>query len=69
MDAMHHVMAYEYAESQFPGLQGHIVFRPMRTSDGFVAVAPVSEGNFKALARAAGRPEWTTDQRFADRKT
>ncbi|MEM7405072.1 MAG: CoA transferase [Pseudomonadota bacterium] len=68
MDTMHTLMSYEYAESQFPGLQPPIVFRPLVTRDGFLAIAPVSQGNFAALGRAAGRDDWMRDPRFATRE-
>jgi CoA:oxalate CoA-transferase len=67
MDTMHNLMAYEYADAQFPARQGPIVFKPMQTRDGFVAIAPVSQANFAALARAANHPEWMQDERFAAR--
>lgn len=68
MDTMHALMSYEYTESQFPGLQPPIVFRPLVTRDGFLAIAPVSQGNFAALGRAAGRDDWMQDPRFATRE-
>jgi CoA:oxalate CoA-transferase len=66
IDAMYTAMAYEYAAAQFPGSKP-ITFRPMRTRDGFIAIAPVSQGNFEALARAAGHAHWMADERFATR--
>lgn len=67
MDTMHNVMAYEYADSQFENTQGPIVFRPMPTRDGFLVIAPVTEANFDALAKAAEHPEWLVDERFTTR--
>ena len=67
MDTMHHAMSFEYVDAQFPG-QAPPVFRPMRTRDGFLAIAPVSEPNFRALVRAAARSEWLEDARFARRE-
>ena len=67
MDTMHNAMCYEYAEAQFPGMQGPMVFKPLRTRDGFLVVAPVSQANFAALSVAAGHPEWLEDARFAHR--
>ncbi|MBT6273368.1 MAG: CoA transferase, partial [Chromatiales bacterium] len=67
MDSMHTVMSYEYAAAQFPSDQGPIVFRPMQTLDGFLAIAPVSQANFAALARAAGHEQWLEDPRFSAR--
>ena len=66
MDTVHNAMGYEYVDAQFPG-QTTPTFRPMRTLDGFISMAPVSEGNFKALTRAANSPEWLEDPRFVNR--
>ena len=38
---------------------------PLRTTDGYVVVPPVSGANWHALARATGHPEWIDDPRFA----
>lgn len=65
MDAMMSMLVYECQEAQFPAERRRPVYEPMRTKDEFVLVAPVSQKNFEALARAVGRPEWTADPRFA----
>ena len=67
MDTVHNAMGYEYVDAQFPG-QTTPTFRPMRTLDGFISMAPVSEGNFKSLTRAANRPDWLEDPRFVTRE-
>lgn len=67
MDAMHNAMSYEYVDSQFPGFPPP-TFKPMRTVDGFLAIAPVTEANFHALCRASDHPEWLEDPRFANRE-
>lgn len=41
------------------------LFGPVETSDGYVMVAVASEKTFQGLVRAAGRPEWIGDSRFA----
>jgi CoA:oxalate CoA-transferase len=41
------------------------MFGPVETADGYVMVAIASEKTFQGLVRAAGRPEWITDTRFA----
>lgn len=68
MDAMHNMLAYEYQAAQIEAPERPIVFSPLRTSDGFVMVAPVSPANFKGLADAAGRPDLLEDARFAEPK-
>ncbi len=41
------------------------MFGPVETADGYVMVAIASEKTFQGLVRAAGRPEWIGDARFA----
>lgn len=41
------------------------LFGPVATADGFINVAVASERTFQGMARAAGRPDWLTDPRFA----
>jgi CoA:oxalate CoA-transferase len=40
--------------------------RPVPTSDGFIILTIVSDQNWRAVARAIGRPELGTDPRFVD---
>lgn len=65
LDAMLGMLAYEVAEAQVPQPQRRPIYRPTRARDGFLIVMPVSPANFSDMARAAGRPDWTTDARFA----
>lgn len=37
---------------------------PLKTTDGYVVVPPISGANWNALARATGHPEWIDDPRF-----
>jgi len=41
------------------------MFGPVETADGYVMVAIASEKTFQGLVRAAGRPQWVGDSRFA----
>jgi crotonobetainyl-CoA:carnitine CoA-transferase CaiB-like acyl-CoA transferase len=41
------------------------MFGPVETADGYVMAAIASEKTFQGLVRAAGRPEWVDDPRFA----
>ena len=41
------------------------MFGPVATANGYVMVAIASEKTFQGLVRAAGRPEWVADSRFA----
>ena len=65
IDAMHNLVAWELQASQVDNPVDPIVFEPVRTADGFLMTAPVSQANFKALATAIGREDWLTDKRFA----
>lgn len=64
IDSMHNLVAFELQASQVEEPEEPIVFEPVRTADGFLMTAPVSQANFAALARAIGREEWLDDDRF-----
>jgi CoA:oxalate CoA-transferase len=66
IDAIHNMMAYEYQAAQVENPAKVPVFAPIRASDGFLMVAPVSPANFAALARAIGREDLIEDPRFAE---
>lgn len=59
------MMTYEVAAAQFPPGYVRKGYRAVRTTDGYVMVAAVTERNFEALARAIDRPDLLTDPRFA----
>jgi len=64
IDSMLNMLIYETQEAQFQTGAGRPLYQPLRTTDGFVMVAPVNQKNFIALAHAIGRPEWLEDARF-----
>jgi crotonobetainyl-CoA:carnitine CoA-transferase CaiB-like acyl-CoA transferase len=56
----------EIQRAQFPlPPPGRPMFGPIETRDGYIMLAVASERTFADLARAAGRPDWLTDARFA----
>ncbi|CAH1655194.1 MULTISPECIES: CoA transferase [unclassified Chelatococcus] len=65
IDSMLNMLVYEMQEAQFQSDQRRPLYQPLRTSDGFVMIAPVNQKNFENLAAAAGRPEWRDDPRFS----
>jgi len=65
MDAMLGLLVYECQEAQFPAERRRPLYQPTKAKDGFLLIAPVSQNNFEALARATGHPEWVRDPRFA----
>jgi crotonobetainyl-CoA:carnitine CoA-transferase CaiB-like acyl-CoA transferase len=65
MDGMINLLVYEVQDAQFPPQHPRHLYQPVRASDGFVMIAPMTEPNFGALADAAGHPEWKADPRFA----
>jgi crotonobetainyl-CoA:carnitine CoA-transferase CaiB-like acyl-CoA transferase len=65
MDAMLGMLAYEVAEAQEPLQQPRPLYQATRAKDGLLMVAPISQGNFEDMARAAGREDLLTDPRFA----
>lgn len=65
MDAMLGMLGYEVAEAQAPVMKQRPLYQATRAMDGFVVLAPVTQANFEAMARAAGHAEWIADARFA----
>jgi len=65
MDAMLGMLAYEVAEAQAPVSRPRLLYQATRAKDGFLITAPITQGNFEAMARAAGHEDWLRDTRFA----
>jgi CoA:oxalate CoA-transferase len=65
LDAMVGLLVYECQEAQFPVDRRRPLYQPTQAKDGFLLIAPVSQNNFEALARATNHPEWIADDRFA----
>ena len=68
LEAMLSLVAIQIQEAQAPVPVAPKVFRPTRTSDGFVIVPLVSPRNYLALYPAIGRADWCTDPAFASRR-
>jgi len=67
LETMLSLTAGEVQAAQFPvPPPGRPMFGPVRTADGYVMPAVASERTFQGLCRAAGRPDWIADPRFAD---
>ena len=64
LEAMVGMLVYETQTAQFPGDPRRPLYKPLRTSDGFIMVAPTSPRNFEQLTEAVGHPEWQQDPRF-----
>ncbi|HUD93453.1 CaiB/BaiF CoA-transferase family protein [Sphingobium sp.] len=64
LEAMVGMLVFEAQEAQFPGGTRRPLYSPLRTSDGFIMVAPTSPRNFEQLTDAVGHPEWRDDPRF-----
>lgn len=64
MDSLISMMIYECQEAQFPQARKRHVYIPVRTSDGFVIVVPLSGKNFAAMLKVLGDPDWGRDPRF-----
>lgn len=65
MDSLISMMIYECQEAQFPRSRKRHVYIPVKTTDGFVIVVPLSGKNFAAMLDVLGNPEWGRDVRFA----
>ncbi len=64
IDSMLFVQMAECRDSQL-GRVKHRNHAPVRTADGFIVVAPVTEANFHVLVDTLGHREWLEDPRFA----
>jgi CoA:oxalate CoA-transferase len=65
MDSMLNLMVFECQEAQFPSEQRRPVYAPMKTLDGHVIIAPISQKNFEQMTTAMERPDLKTDPRFS----
>ncbi len=67
LESMLSLTLSEIQLAQFPlsYVPGRPVFGPIQTKDGYVNLSIASERSFQNLAAAAGRPDWTSDPRFA----
>ena len=65
MDSMVSMLVYEFQDAQFPPTHPRHLYQPLRSSDGFVMVAPMTQANFESLCDAAGHSDWKMDVRFA----
>src|SRR5690606_31041135 len=64
LEGMFNVMVHEVQEAQHPlGTHGRL-YRPLKTRDGYVVVAPSSPKNFRDMCICVGHPEWIEDERF-----
>lgn len=64
LEAMVGMLVFETQLAQFPGGARRPLYKPLRTTDGFIMVAPTSPRNFEQLTEAVGHPEWQQDTRF-----
>jgi CoA:oxalate CoA-transferase len=65
MDSMLNLMVFECQEAQFPSERRRPVYAPMKTADGHVIIAPISQKNFEQMADALQRPDLKADLRFS----
>ncbi|GGM16028.1 CoA transferase [Pseudooceanicola nanhaiensis] len=68
LDAMLNLLIFELQEEQAPSPAPLRTYQPLRTTDGFVVVAPTSQRNFETLAKVLDHPEWISDPRFVHTK-
>ena len=66
MDAMIGMLGYEVAEAQAPVSRPRLLYQATRAKDGFLVLAPITQANFEAMARAAGHEDWIADPRFSN---
>jgi len=65
MDSVLGMLIYEIQAAQFPPERARQVYEPVRSRDGFVMVAAVTQKNLEVLFDVIGYPEGRTDPRFA----
>ncbi|RIV78232.1 CoA transferase [Pelagerythrobacter aerophilus] len=64
LEAMVGMLVYEMQVAQQPLDERRPLYKPLRTRDGFIMVAPTSPGNFLSLIKAMGRDTLAQDPRF-----
>ena len=65
MESIASVLIYELQEAQFPAKERKPLYEPIRSSDGFVVIAPISQKNFENLCDVMAMPQWKSDPRFS----
>lgn len=65
MDSMLNLLVFECQEAQFPSKRPRPVYVPMKSTDGHVIIAPISQKNFEQMAEAMQQPDLKTGARFA----
>lgn len=65
MDSMLNLMVFECQEAQFPIGRRRPVYAPMKTTDGHVIIAPISQKNFEQMADAMQQSGLKEDPRFS----
>lgn len=68
MDCIMSIMVHECQTVQASSGIRERVFRPLRTRDGFIVVAPNTQKNFKQMTVATNQPELLEDLRFSTSK-
>jgi CoA:oxalate CoA-transferase len=65
MDGMLNLLIYEMQEAQFPVAAKRPSYGPVRTLDGDLLIAPITQRNFDALCQVTGLAALRDDARFA----
>ncbi|WP_242404824.1 CaiB/BaiF CoA transferase family protein [Novosphingobium sp. MBES04] len=65
LEAMVGMLVYETQTAQQPLDHRRPLYKPLRTADGFIMVAPTSPANFLSLVKAMEREDLADDPRFA----
>jgi CoA:oxalate CoA-transferase len=69
LECMFNILIHECQEAQNPLGGAGRLYRPLKTTDGFVVVAPTSQNNFEQLSAVLGHPEWISDPKFRESKS
>lgn len=66
MESMLSMMVYECSVASFSAESPRHTYSPLRASDGYVIIAPVSQKNFESLTKVIARADLMGDQRFSN---
>jgi len=69
MDCMQSLLPYEFQQSYVSNSDVKVpIYAPIKTLDGYILIAAVTQKNFEGLAKAIGQETWLQDPRFAESK-
>jgi CoA:oxalate CoA-transferase len=69
MECIYSLLPFEFQQTYVPDSEAKVpIYAPIETLDGYILIAPVTQKNFKGLAKALNQDNWLCDPRFAESK-